>query len=130
MCKSFGSECHEYVQPNPSLWKKLHPLGELSNATPLTSDDSSELHPKSQRFDFADDERLSELSKGLIPENTSKSTKWALKVFDQWRDARNKRYPDDPVPDELLSANDPASLNTYLSKFAVEARKVTWCQNH
>ena len=112
-----------------SLWKEVHPLGELSNAKPLTLDDSSEPHPKSlpsaQRFDFADDEQLSELSKGLIPENTSKSTKWALKVFSQWRDARNQRYPDDPVPDDFLSTNDPASLNTYLSKFAVEARKVT-----
>ena len=115
MCKSFRSECHEYVWPHPSMWKELLSLGKLSNAKPLTSD---ELHPKTlpsaQRFDFADDEQLSELSKGLIPEITSKSNKWALKVFDQWRDARNQRYTD-----VFLSTNDPASLNTYLSKFAV-----------
>ena len=33
-----------------------------------------------ERFDFASDEKLAELAKGHIPVNTSKSTKWALKV--------------------------------------------------
>ena len=51
------------------------------------------------------------------------STKWALNVFELWKQARNKHHPEDPVPADLLVTCDPVLLNTHLSKFAVEARK-------
>ena len=140
MCESFGDECHEYVELHPSIMSlsgKLRPTSELhpsSTATeplpyPASFDerkvDSKKSLLTTQRFSFASSEQLSELSKGHIPENTLKSTKWALKVFDQWKEVRNQSYPHNPVPDDLLLSNDTAVLNTYLSRFAVEARKVT-----
>ena len=67
---------------------------------------------------------LEYLAKGLIPANTCKSTMWALKVFNLWKQARNQSHPEDPVLDELLTTNDLALLNTHLSCFPVEARKV------
>ena len=32
---------------------------------------------------------MSKICEGYIPPNTGKATKWALKVFEQWRDKRN-----------------------------------------
>ena len=36
----------------------------------------------SKCFKFAKEEELSEFAKGLVPENTSKNTKWALNNFE------------------------------------------------
>ena len=72
------------------------------------------------RFSFKTEEELRELS---TPANTSRSTKWALKVFDLWKQARNQRYPEDPVPESLLISCDPALLNIHLARFAAETRK-------
>ena len=78
----------------------------------------------SERFStFVDDEQLAVLSKGVVPANTDKSTKWALANFDAWRKARNEKYPANPVPEDLLTTNDPALLNTQLSRFVLETRK-------
>ena len=89
----------------------------------------SEPHPTSasteyqkERFDFASDQQLSELSKGLIPANTSKSTKLAIKTFESWSEARSRSRPQDPIPVDLLACNDPARLCTHISRFAVETR--------
>ena len=45
-------------------------------------------------------------------------------MFEDWKQARNERFKSDPVPENLLLSEDPAVLNTHLSRFAVEARKV------
>jgi len=37
----------------------------------------------------------------INPANTCKSTKWAVKVFELWKQARSRNHPEDPVPDEL-----------------------------
>ena len=55
--------------------------------------------------------------------NTSKSTKWAIKTFESWSEARNRSRPQDPIPVDLLACNDPARLCTHISRFAVETRK-------
>ena len=60
----------------------------------------------------------------MFPANTDKSTKWALSNFDAWKDARNKRYPADKVPDYRFMCNDPAILSLHLSTFALETRMV------
>ena len=89
---------------------------------PATS--KSEPHlPSCERFEFTDEETLEKLSKGLIPVNTDRSTKWALKVFELWSEQRNQRFPEDPVPGDFFSSADPNLLNTHLSRFAVETRK-------
>ena len=69
------------------------------------------------------EENLLELAKGFTPANTRSSTKWALNVFELWKQARNTHHPEDPVPQDLLVTCDPSLLNTHLSKFAVEAKK-------
>ena len=91
-------------------------------ATTATSPTSSFQTTTSTRFKFAKEE-LSELAKGLVPENTSKSIKWALNNFEAWMKARNTNYPDDPVPDNILLCSDPELLNLHLSKFIIETRK-------
>lgn len=69
---------------------------------------SSTFRTEPQRFNFASDEQLSDLAKGLIPANTCKPTKWALKVFELWRQTCNQIHQGDPVPDELFTTNDPS----------------------
>ena len=98
---------------------KVKPQAQLH----LPSTSKCEAHPSTfERFEFADEGTLEEFSKGLIPANTGRSTKWALKVFELWREQRNERFPNDTVPDDFYSTVDPAVLNTHLSRFAVETR--------
>ena len=59
-----------------------------------------------------------------MPANTTKCTKWALKTFELWKNARNTSFPDDCVPEDLLMSTDPCLLTTHLTRFAVETRKV------
>ena len=66
---------------------------------------------------------FSEFAKGLVPENTNKSTKWALKNFEAWMKSRNTSYPDDQVPQDILLCSDPELLNLHLSRFVIETRK-------
>ena len=61
--------------------------------------------------------------KGLVPDNTNKSTKWALNNLEAWMKARNTSYPDDPVPKDILLSSDPELLNLHLSRFVIETRK-------
>ena len=77
----------------------------------------SEPHPTSasteyqkERFDFASDQQLSELSKGLIPANTSKSTKWAIKTFESWSEARSRSRPQDPKDCISHTARDSRAI--------------------
>ena len=105
----------------PGVNSELLPPEDRIEPLPSVSSSKQPLLP--QRFNFASDEKLAELAKGHIPANTSKSTKWALKVFELWSQARNISHTEDPIPEDLLSCNDPAILNVHLSHFAVESRK-------
>ena len=69
------------------------------------------------RFQFKSKE---ELPKGYMPANSNRSTKWALKVYDLWSQARNQQYPEDPIPEHLLTSCDLVLLNTHLARFTVE----------
>ena len=115
MCEWTGCEAARgvNVEPRPQSFQS-EPLPSTA-----TVSSSSEI----TRFRFASDEQLSELSKGLIPTSTSKSTRWAMKVFNLWSEEWNKSRPQDSVPADLLSCNDPMLLSKHLSQFAVEVRK-------
>ena len=89
------------------------------NTSPTRTQSST---AKQQRFIFVSDENLSVMSKGVVPVNTDKSTRWALSNFEAWKTARNEQHPNDPVPDDLLMCTDPATLNTHLSRFVLERR--------
>ena len=84
---------------------------------------TSSIQPDSKCFKFAKEEELSEIAKGLVPENTNNSTKWALNNFDAWTKARNASYPDSPVPEDILMSSNPELLNLHLSRFVIETRK-------
>ena len=75
------------------------------------------------RFKFTSEEEYERLAKGVIPQNTSRSTKWALKTFDVWLNARNQDRGVESVPADLLTDPNIDQLNKYLSQFVVEARK-------
>ena len=82
--------------------------------------------PTDKHFsEFIGDKELIEFNKGLIPANTSRCTKWAVKTFESWRNARNQRFPDDTVPEDLFLSTNPSLLNAHLVHFAVEARKAS-----
>lgn len=57
---------------------------------------SSKLRKVDERFDFnvtIDD--LTRFMEGETPANTERSTTWAVKIFDDWRKARNATLPTD-----------------------------------
>ena len=83
-------------------WIKDH-----GGATPPTSSNESEPHlptneipecPRPARFQFSDEAQMKELAEGVQPINTTNSTKWALKTFEQWRSERNSQPGIDSVP--------------------------------
>ena len=61
---------------------------------------------------------------GYVPKNTEKSTKWALRNFEEWREVRNQRFPQNQVPSDLLTNTDVdcTTLCKWLSHFVAETR--------
>ena len=97
-----------------------------SNSPAVTASSSLSSHSslsESKRFKFATEEELSTFAKGLVPENTTRSTKWAMNNFSTWIKERNARYPASPVPDDILMCSEPEIINLHLSRFIVETRK-------
>ena len=90
---------------------------------PHLTSPTSVVQPTSKRFKFAKEEELSEFAKGLVPENTSKTTKWALNNFEASMKARNASCPDTRVPEDILMCSDPEPLNQHLCRFVIETRK-------
>ena len=52
-----------------------------------------------------------------------KSTEWANKNFQSWQIARNKRYPTEQCPANILNFTDRGKLCEWLCKFISETRK-------
>lgn len=108
-------ELHPEKPAPPPQEEEVEPFMEATNE-PLPS--------ANKRFKFASTEELTKLGEGLVPQNTSSSTKWALKNFNQWKELRNSQFVDDQVPENLLEqCTDPKILCDNLSKFVVETRK-------
>ena len=64
------------------------------HATPLYHNNSKKSDRTDERYLF--DVTFNDLSKfkeGECPANTEKNTEWAIRNFESWRSARNKRYP-------------------------------------
>ena len=75
------------------------------------------------RFSFLTENEHEKLKEDYVPLNTEKNTKWAIKNFAAWKEARVKRGIE-PCPDDLLFSTDPALLSHWLSKYAAETRTV------
>ena len=74
------------------------------------------------RFKAVTDDEITKLSTVQRPKNTEYSTKWALKNFTEWRNARNTNNPDAQVPVTLIEDGDPEELNKWLSFYVAETR--------
>ena len=67
---------------------KDKPPAQLHIPIPSMSTSKGEPHPPTNKwFKFTNEDTLKEFSKGLIPVNTVRSTKWALNV---WHEQINK----------------------------------------
>ena len=91
-----GSE----LELHPTMSTSLSPRPEIATSSshqPLLQSECTD------RFKFKKEEELFELFKGYTPANTNRSTKWALKVFDLWSQARNQHYPEDPIPEKVAN---------------------------
>ena len=78
-----------------------------------------------KRFNsFPTDEEADKIAVGYVPRNTEKTTKWALRNFEEWREVRNRRFPSDQVRSDLLtnSSMESSTLFKWLSHFVVETR--------
>ena len=78
----------------------------------------------STRFNcIVTDEEATKFSKGVVPKNTSKSTSWAVRVFNEWIEQRNKRAQNQ-YPNDLLEKEYNCSiLCECLKRFVSEARR-------
>lgn len=77
----------------------------------------------SERFSCVSNEELMVLSKGVNIVNTTKATSWALKNFNDWKRAANKRAKDVMVDDDFFLCSDKEVLSNILSRYVVETRK-------
>ena len=69
------------------------------------------------------DDEMAVISQGYVPRNTQKNTEWAVRVFLEWRAARNKSDPSNHCPEDLLQKPDVQKLNYWLCRFVTEVRK-------
>ena len=78
-----------------------------------------------KRFNsFLTADEAERIAVGYIPKNTEKTTKWAVRNFNEWREVRNLKFPNDPVPSDLLASTsaDSTILCKWLSHFVAETR--------
>ena len=73
-----------------------------------------------KRFNsFLTADEAERIAVGYIPKNAEKTTKWAVRNFNEWRKVRNRKFPNDPVPSDLLASTnaDSTILCKWLSHF-------------
>ena len=68
-------------------------------------------------------EELDAFKEGECPANTMKNTEWALKNFEEWRVARNRRYSSEHCPPEVLASKNFEEICEWLCKYVAETRK-------
>ena len=73
---------------------------------------------------FLSDDDADKMALSYVPKSTEKSTKWVLHNFKEWREVRNWRFPENPVPSDLLTSTnvDCTVLCEWLSHFIAETR--------
>jgi len=53
----------------------------------------------------------------------SKSTEWAIKNYELWLASRDKKFPQDKCPTDILSSKKRGKLCEWLCKFVSEIQK-------
>jgi hypothetical protein len=117
------------IAKQPEVAMKKRAFSSIENILNDSVDDfvTSRKKPKPNRFQVpTDEEDIKEISKGFVPENTKKNTMWACRAYEEWRLQRNKVTGDEAekCPDDLISNPSIDSLNRWIPRFIVEARKV------
>ena len=82
--------------------KKRHRLSLSRFASPLTANE------------------MTKVCEGFTPQNTTKNTDRALRVFQEWQ----KQRDGDQCPSDLLECPSAEKLNYWLSRFVIECRRV------
>ena len=67
--------------------------------------------------------KMKEICEGFVPTNTKKANNWSRRVLNQWREHRNSSSTEEKCPSNLLENPDAVSLDYWLSRFVVEARR-------
>ena len=62
---------------------------------------------------------------GETPVNTERFTVWAVKIFNNWRKARNATVTTDLCPENIFTYEDSSIICQWLCKFVTEVRKMT-----
>ena len=82
-------------------------------------------NPATSRFSApTSPSKMRKICEGYVPRNTGKATDWAVRVFQDWRTARNKSVgAAEQCPETLLEKPIAEPLNYWLSRFVVEVRR-------
>ena len=77
---------------------------------------------KGNRFKKVEETAVTEARKGFVPDNTARSTKWAMGNFEAWKESLQDEdaalYGGD-----ILATDDPKLLCSCLCKYVLETRK-------
>ena len=77
-----------------------------------------------ERFPFdVTFEDLGKFKEGECPLNTEKNTDWVFRNFESWRVARNRKYPNEQCPPNVLCSTEDEMCN-WLCKYISEMCKV------
>lgn len=81
------------------------------------------LSPSSRFNTTVTEKQVNVLSKGCVPKNTARSTIWAVRVFKEWIDQRNKHSKELYPSDILEKPYDCDLVCNCLQRFVSEARR-------
>ena len=95
---------------------------EKENEPPIKKRRLSLKSPSHSSFLYKSKEELETISKGFVPPNTAKNTRWARNCFLEWMYERNG-LSDEKCPENILEEQCAADLNTWIPKFIAEARR-------
>ena len=111
--KENSAPSHDGLEMVPAKKKKLS----LNKSTKKAATDCFEL--------MMNDEALQEATKAFCPRNTLSSNKWALKIFSEWIEDRQKKMGvQQHSYQEILFTDNASELSQWLSAFVKETRKV------
>ena len=86
-----------------------------THATPLYHDNSKKSDRIDERYWFeVTFDELSKFKEGECPANTEKNTEWVIRNFESWRSARNKRYPEEQCPPNVLFETDSNEMRDWV----------------
>ena len=103
--------------PPPKRARALQPI----------CDNEANTADSSSRFDFSKRECYDDMAVKFVPENTRKNNGWAYNNFQAWREKRNREFPSEQCPSDLIESPpwDCAAISFWLSRYACETRNQT-----